>query len=286
MSKLDQFESAFKSAAKEQYRYSAVTLAKILVVTDLNESASMRFCDDVKAFLDVVQVKDGAKWAVHHTTPNGDVGELLEVVEREHPDLICSYRNLHGRARHYPFSLGAHIDVLTQATSTPVLLLPPPTDEGRLDPSCRGTQQVLLLTDHLQGSDSMIDYGAHFATATGRLVLAHLEDDAAFERYMGVIGKIASIDTDDARAAIGKQLLKEPADYMESVRAVLRKTIPGLSLATEVAMGHRVQDCLRLIEAKDIELVVVNTKDEDQLAMHGLAYPLAIELRAVPLLML
>jgi hypothetical protein len=30
----------------------------------------------------------------------------------------------------------------------------------------------------------------------------------------------------------------------------------------------------------------MNTKDEDQLAMHGLAYPLAIELRTIPLLML
>lgn len=30
----------------------------------------------------------------------------------------------------------------------------------------------------------------------------------------------------------------------------------------------------------------MNTKDEDQLAMHGLAYPLAVELREIPLLML
>ena len=35
-----------------------------------------------------------------------------------------------------------------------------------------------------------------------------------------------------------------------------------------------------------VDLVVLNTKDEDQLAMHGLAYPLAIELRQIPLLML
>jgi len=30
----------------------------------------------------------------------------------------------------------------------------------------------------------------------------------------------------------------------------------------------------------------MNTKDEDQLAMHGLAYPLAIEVRSIPLLLL
>ena len=35
-----------------------------------------------------------------------------------------------------------------------------------------------------------------------------------------------------------------------------------------------------------IDLLVMHTKDEDQLAMHGLAYPLAIELRDIPLLLI
>ena len=36
----------------------------------------------------------------------------------------------------------------------------------------------------------------------------------------------------------------------------------------------------------EVDLLVLNTKDDDQLAMHGLAYPLAIELREIPLLLL
>ena len=36
----------------------------------------------------------------------------------------------------------------------------------------------------------------------------------------------------------------------------------------------------------EADLLVMHTKDEDQLAMHGLAYPLAIEVRTVPLLLL
>ena len=35
-----------------------------------------------------------------------------------------------------------------------------------------------------------------------------------------------------------------------------------------------------------VDLLVMNTKDEDQLAMDGIAYPLAVELREIPLLML
>ena len=41
-----------------------------------------------------------------------------------------------------------------------------------------------------------------------------------------------------------------------------------------------------LAEKHDVDLLVFNTKEEDQLAMHGVAYPLAVELRRLPLLML
>ena len=51
-------------------------------------------------------------------------------------------------------------------------------------------------------------------------------------------------------------------------------------------MGHHVADCRELAQANDVDLIVMNTKDEEQLAMHGLAYPLAIELRDIPLLLL
>jgi hypothetical protein len=51
-------------------------------------------------------------------------------------------------------------------------------------------------------------------------------------------------------------------------------------------MGHRLSEYKRLIEEHGVDLLVFHTKDEDQLAMHGMAHPLAIELRDVPLLML
>ena len=42
----------------------------------------------------------------------------------------------------------------------------------------------------------------------------------------------------------------------------------------------------RLIEQHQVDLLVLNTQDENQLAMHGVAYALAVELRHIPLLML
>jgi nucleotide-binding universal stress UspA family protein len=286
MSKLDQFASAFKSAAKAQYQHAPVTIDKVMVMTDLPVDGSRRFAKDVEEFLRVIGEKGSVEWQEHHVSPGEDVGALLEVIERCRPKLICCYRNLHGRARSFPFSLGAQVDVLTQATTTPVLLLPAPTSENRLVPGCVATNTVMVLTDHLTGSDRLIDYGVGFASDRGALVLAHLEDDATFERYISTIAKIPALDTEVARVEIFNQLLKEPKDYIESVRRVVLEQFPGLTVHKEVRMGHHVSDCREIIDQHAIDLVVMNTKDEDQLAMHGLAYPLAIELRDLPLLLL
>ena len=43
-------------------------------------------------------------------------GELLALVESAAPDLICTYRNLHSGAWKWPYSLGTHVDLLTQHT--------------------------------------------------------------------------------------------------------------------------------------------------------------------------
>ena len=51
-------------------------------------------------------------------------------------------------------------------------------------------------------------------------------------------------------------------------------------------LGHLLADYRELVVENEIDLLVMYTKDEEQLAMHGIAYPLAVELRSTPLLML
>ena len=79
-------------------------------------------------------------------------------------------------------------------------------------------------------------------------------------------------------------MLKEPADYIASVTAGL--TGVDLTVKAEVEMGHHLSTYRQLVQKHGVDLLVLNTKDDDQLAMHGLAYPLAVELRDLPLLML
>ena len=285
MLQLDEFESVFKSAAKVRYEPTQVSLSKVMVVADLEGDAAALFARDVEQWLGATLTGEPS-WNLCAGTDFVTVDELLEQVEHRRPDLVCTYRNLHGRARGFPFSLGSHVDVLTQATTTPVLLLPTPNTEQRLAEACAPVRTSLIVSDQLTGAHPLMDWAQATTASDGHLVLLHLEDDATFRRYLEVIGKLPSIDTETAANDIQQQLLKEPYDYATTVSEVLRTSHPDLRVTAEIRMGHRVNDVVRLATDRQANLVIMNTKDDEQLAMHGLAYPIAVALRSIPLLLL
>ena len=116
-------------------------------------------------------------------------------------------------------------------------------------------------------------------------MLTHVEDQFYFDRMLTVIDKIAEIDSDVAKQAIMEQLLADPRDYIESCRAVIEPR-ENVTVESIVTFGHLMNDHRRLIEENEIDLLILHTKDDDQLAMHGLAYPIAVEIRTIPMLML
>ena len=81
-------------------------------------------------------------------------------------------------------------------------------------------------------------------------------------------------------------MLKDPQDYISTVTGVLSEAEPTVVVESTVDFGHKLSRVKSLVEEKGVDLLVLETKDEDQLAMHGLAYPIAVELRSVPLLMI
>ena len=185
----------------------------------------------------------------------------------------------------HPFSLGVYIDVLTQATDFPILLLPRPNEILNSD-GLLPTDHVMAVTDHLAGEQKLVSYAARFTQKGGKLALVHIEDEKVFDRYISIVGKIPSLDTDVARKEIEAKLLREPQDYIESCRQEIQKLNLPLSVQSIVTMGHWLSDYKRLINAEGTQLLVINTKDDDQLAMHGMGYPLSIEIQNIPLLMI
>ena len=286
MTRVDQFESVFRSAVRTIFQPKPVEIDSVMVVCDGDGSDAEEFTARSHSFLGILDATENLRWVTVPGSEFGTVPELLERVEAERPGLICTHRHLHSESWRWPYTLGEYVDVLTQATTTPVLVMPHPKRQESQELAGRRPHSVMAMTDHLTGDHRLVNYAAHVTQPGGRLLLSHVEDDAIFERYMEAISKISTIDTDVAREEIRARLLKDPEDYIESCREGLARTSPELTIESIVTWGHHIRAYRRLIEEHEVDLLVMNTKDEDQLAMHGLAYSLAIELRTISLLML
>lgn len=290
MTKIDQFESLFRAASKPVFELEPVNVRDILVVTDMDEQQTTRFADQAKSFLTALDVLEPDRLP-RYSQICGDefdsVQRLLDRLENPRPDLVVTYRNLHAETADHPFSLGAYVNVLTQATDIPTLLLPEPRVLAKIEPSplADKTRHVMVVTDHLAGDHHLVSMAVRFVTDDGELILSHIEDQYAFERYMKAIDKIPDLDSELARNTISKQLLSEPQDYIESCRLVLQARGVQNSIKPLVTFGNRIEDYRHLIEDRHIDLLVMNSRDDDQLAMHGMAYPLVVELRKTPILL-
>lgn len=288
MTQIDEFESRFKSAAKPVFHFEPVEIKKITIVIDQSGDHSRDYVEKIEKFLAVLNVGDNQ---IETTLVTGDkfssVDKLLSILKEQEPDLVCTYRNLHTPATEFPFSLGVYVDVMTQATDIPILLLPHPASLKDGDNVLRNSDRVMVVTDHLAGDAQIVTYAALFTQPEGELTLAHVEDEKVYKRFVDIVSKIPSIDTDSAKETIKHQLLKEPQDYIESCRTGLSsETDLAIKVTASVSMGDHLSDYRAIIDKSEIDLLVLNTKDDDQLAMHGLAYPLSIEFRDLPLLLI
>jgi hypothetical protein len=283
VTKIDQFESAFKSADKPIYTYERIEIDRVLVVTDLTDDDAAPVIERIHAFLGVLAA---TQWEHLPGDAFGSVQQLLDFVAERAPDLVVTYRHLHSSAWNWQHSLGEYLDVLTQATEVPVLVLPHPDAERALPHALSDTDRVMAITDHITGDERLLNYALRLTSPGGTCWLTHIENRRNFDRFVDVISRVPEIDTETARTLIAAQLLKEPRDYIASCRALIEKEVPDVSVEALVAMGERLAEYRAMIEAHDIDLLVMNTMDGDQLAMHGQAYPLAVELRQIPLLML
>ncbi len=285
MTKLDQFQSVFLAADKTALHYEKLAVEHVLVVSDLDGDAAGELSNRVRTFLSVVD-DDGTRWARLDGREFSSVKQLLDNVDERAPDLIVTYRHLHSSAWQWSHSLGEYLDVLTQATRVPVVVLPHPDAARALPHTLKNTDRVMAITNHLSGDDRLVNYALGFTQPGGSCWLTHVEPKSVFDHYLDVISKIPEIDTESARELIEKQLLKEPRDYIASCRRQIAEQHLSCEIGEIVTMGRRLGEYRRLITENRVDLLVINTMDDDQLAMHGLAYPLAVELRQIPLLML
>ena len=286
MSTVDQFESVFRAAAKTNYVHEKHPLAKVLLVTDMEKAEATLYLQTVRKFLEGILPETQTDWMLVSKDGFENVKDLLDKVEEHQPDLVISYRNLRSDAWRWPYSLGEHLDVLTQVTTTPVLVLPHPDREDATGFLDRPLQTVMAVSGHLCGEGTLVGYSSAFTPSGGKLILSHVEDELTLDRYLDAIEKIPELDSEVARETILSRLLNDAKDFSESAREALRETDLDITVECHAKVGRRLEDYRKLIEDEHVDLLVMHAKEDDQMAMHGMAHPLAVELRTVPLLLL
>jgi len=282
-SHIDEFESMFKRAQREPFTYADVPIHSIALVTDGNRADAQSLSESLATFLPSLPLTDDPRLICADDYAN--VGQLLEQINQQQTDLIVTYRHLQEESLVPQHSLGVYVDVLTQATSIPVLLLPG-TAAHPISLTGKNCQRVMMVTDHISGDNRLINYGVRMCVAGGTVWLCHVEDDLAFERYMNAIERIPEIESDQARRLIDEQLLKDASDFIQTCIEELRARGPNISYHSGVSRGHHLKEYRKLVDDHEIDLLVANTKDEDQLAMHGITYSLSVQLLDVAMLLL
>ena len=286
MTRIDQFESVFKSADKPVFRYEPFSVGSPMVLTDLDDEAAESFAVLAGKYAGAGGSREISAQRVIKGADFSTIEECLELIAVGKPDLICTYRGLHSDCWRWGQSLGSYVEVLTQTVSVPVLVFPHPAAAETLSAAEAGCRHVMAMTDHLAGESCLVNAALFFTPAQGTLHLTNLEDQQVFERYMEAIDKIPTIDSAAARDSVLAQILKEARDYIQSCRTVVEEQGLDVEIQETVELGLHVADYKRLAAARDVDLLVMNTKDSGQLAMHGLAYELAVELNDIPLLLL
>ncbi len=282
MINVDEFESAFRAADKRKFSYALPPVERVLVISDLSGEEEANYLAAVKKLLPTLDdatyiTKGGEEWA--------GVTKVLSLLDEVKPDLVCTYRNLNSDAWRYSYSLGIYLNALTRGSKIPVVVTPSPHESPDMAWQHRRTDSVLVVTDHLTGDDELTNWGAKMARPQSTLHLMHVEHDEDFDRIIEAISKVPEIDTDAARQTIWAQLLREPTEYSAHAQQVLKDSELALTVVPHVMTGHRVVDYRGLIDEHRVDLVVFPSLEEDRIALHGVAYSLAVELTQVPLLM-
>lgn len=280
---IDRFESIFRRAEREQFTYVDVPIESIAIITDADKASADAAKESLLCILPRLESVDSFRLITGEDYST--VAELRAKIDEERTDLIVTYRHLQEGDLTPKHSLGVYLDVLTQTTSIPVLVLPGTANNPK-KLTGRDADRVMVVADHITGDARLINYGVRVCRNGGTIWFCHVEDDKIHQRYMHAIERIPEINTSAARELLQEQLLREASLYIDECIHELKEHGPHVSCRSVVRMGHHLKQYRELVEENGIELLVINTKDDDQLAMHGMAYSLSVEMTEVPLLLL
>ncbi|PCI37970.1 MAG: hypothetical protein COB53_05415 [Elusimicrobia bacterium] len=282
MDNLDVFESVFKRAVRDPYKYARPDFSRVLMLTDASYSQASQTTQE---WLSDHPLFSNAEFQKIESATYNQWIEIEPTIQKIDPSLIVTHRLLKEPPETSKHSLGAYLDTLAQATDCPILIIPNSREEqGSM--KIPDLKSVIAVADHLSGHGGLVSNAAAFTADGGTLTLCHLEDEDTFSYYMDAIERIPEINSTVAREKIQRQLLAKPRQYIETVTAVLKTDLPNISIDSVIEFGHLIDRYRQAIAKRQAGLLVFESKDDTQLAMHSVGYSLAIEFTETPLLLI
>ena len=283
---LDEFESQFKSAIKVPYTYEAISLGRVALVSDGDSAATQQLMENVNHFVPPLTEHSEPEWKAIGCEDFSTLSDLLSQLKEFNSDLVIAERNLKlDHADNLIYGLTNYVDALTQVLDVPVLLLPN-REHDYIGTPYGAPKNIMVESNHLTGDNRLINWGVRFAEPAGSLFLTHIEDAVAFANTIEAISRIPEIDTDLAERTLRDTLLKLPNDFARSTTRQLSTQFPQMAVHEIVQFGSALSEYQSIIDDNHIDLLILNTKEEGQLAMNGIVYAMAVEFKYRPLLLL
>jgi hypothetical protein len=277
MLKMDHFASIFRAADKELLLISEVLLSKVVLVTDVSREESLEIWERWKGIL-----PNDVELVLFDQETSRSLSNLVQRIDTLGCDLIITYRCLHSDAWKYPFAIGSHVEVLTQVSSCPVLLMPDPREN--MDPFTDASL-IMLMSGDLSQEGELVGLACGIRGKEAEIILTQLEDNFAMKRLLSLISKIPQIDTDVAERAIFERIEREAEEWVNRCSDLLSQRENPPKITHMLLHEPTIEDCVQLMRNTKPDMLVINTKDDEQLAIHGLAYPLMVQFRNLPLLL-
>ena len=86
--------SYYGAAVKAVFAYRKVDIRSVLLVTDLENEAALAFKQNVQRFLQHPAAETERTFFLINGSDYHTTNDLLELLPKYSPDLICTYRNL------------------------------------------------------------------------------------------------------------------------------------------------------------------------------------------------
>lgn len=253
--KIDQFESAYSSAITRSFDFNLKAFNQVnlllLGFDDLSDSDKQSIIDNnVKKFFDSFD-----------SCPEILLNQSLNATSQHLNVFLINNENLIADIK----SISLVMQKILIEDNLPVVIIPIKLPKRYLSGEKR--QRVLVSYDCFGDSGETIDYGITFCGQLGDLFISQVEDEKKFLKYSNNISKFIQIDRVHLNKKLEVVVFQEFKSIANNIKHSLLAKSPNVGVHSLVAKGDIVNEIKNSIDGYDIDVLILNRKQESFLSL-------------------